>query len=100
MRQRCADQNHKHYHRYGGRGIRVCLRWRWWVRPRLRRGEPLTHVVGPDVRVPGVRAEIIFASAGPAAEKTESELVELPEWDGPVVSETGQDFYAGKDNGC
>ncbi len=27
MRQRCNDPNFHHYHRYGGRGIRVCARW-------------------------------------------------------------------------
>lgn len=27
MRQRCNDQNHRWYKRYGGRGIRVCDRW-------------------------------------------------------------------------
>jgi len=93
--------------------------WRWRVLPRLRRREPLNHVVGPDVRVPGVRSEIIFgtgkvkppqtvktakewrdllgyppppgfgdgspmaveevgACAGPAAEKTERETIDVP----------------------
>jgi hypothetical protein len=28
MRRRCYDKNLPHYHRYGGRGIRVCDRWR------------------------------------------------------------------------
>lgn len=28
MRQRCYDKNCECYHRYGGRGIRVCVRWR------------------------------------------------------------------------
>jgi hypothetical protein len=27
MKQRCADANHKDFHSYGGRGIRVCERW-------------------------------------------------------------------------
>ena len=27
MRQRCSNKNRKDYHRYGGRGIRVCDRW-------------------------------------------------------------------------
>lgn len=27
MIKRCQNQNHKHYHRYGGRGISVCDRW-------------------------------------------------------------------------
>lgn len=27
MRQRCNDPNHKSYHNYGGRGIRVCTEW-------------------------------------------------------------------------
>jgi hypothetical protein len=28
MRRRCANSNHKDYPRYGGRGIKVCDRWR------------------------------------------------------------------------
>lgn len=28
MIQRCANPNAPHYYRYGGRGIRVCRRWR------------------------------------------------------------------------
>ena len=27
MRQRCHQKNNKSYHRYGGRGIRICKRW-------------------------------------------------------------------------
>ena len=27
MRERCRNQNHKDYHHYGGRGIKVCRRW-------------------------------------------------------------------------
>lgn len=27
MHDRCEDANHNHYHRYGGRGIKVCDRW-------------------------------------------------------------------------
>lgn len=27
MKQRCQNEAHKHYSRYGGRGIRVCERW-------------------------------------------------------------------------
>ena len=27
MRQRCSDKNYHLYHRYGGRGIKVCKRW-------------------------------------------------------------------------
>jgi len=27
MKQRCYDPKHKSYHRYGGRGIRVCAPW-------------------------------------------------------------------------
>lgn len=27
MRQRCNNPNHKHYHHYGWRGIRICERW-------------------------------------------------------------------------
>lgn len=29
MRQRCYNPNHNRYHRYGGRGIEVCDRWRY-----------------------------------------------------------------------
>ena len=27
MKQRCEDPNHRAYHNYGGRGIRVCAEW-------------------------------------------------------------------------
>jgi hypothetical protein len=27
MKQRCRDPKYAGYHRYGGRGIRVCTRW-------------------------------------------------------------------------
>ena len=27
MHTRCENKNHKHYKRYGGRGIKVCNRW-------------------------------------------------------------------------
>lgn len=27
MHRRCSNENDSHYHRYGGRGIRVCNRW-------------------------------------------------------------------------
>lgn len=29
MKQRCRDSNTNAYHRYGGRGIRVCKEWRY-----------------------------------------------------------------------
>lgn len=29
MNIRCYDDRHKAYHRYGGRGIKVCTDWRW-----------------------------------------------------------------------
>jgi hypothetical protein len=28
MKQRCSDINSAHYHRYGGRGIEICDRWK------------------------------------------------------------------------
>ena len=27
MRQRCRNKKHKHFNRYGGRGIDICERW-------------------------------------------------------------------------
>ena len=27
MKRRCTDPNHPRYHRYGGRGIKICSRW-------------------------------------------------------------------------
>jgi hypothetical protein len=30
MRQRCGNPKHKHYPRYGGAGIKVCDRWRYF----------------------------------------------------------------------
>lgn len=27
MKTRCLNENHRHYHRYGGRGITICPRW-------------------------------------------------------------------------
>lgn len=68
--------------------------WRWWVKPRVPRREPLTGV--PEgARVPGVRCEFISASAGPSVEKQPNEL-EL--YDGPVGIETGKDYYAVEDD--
>lgn len=29
MIQRCTNKNHDEYHHYGGRGIKICERWRW-----------------------------------------------------------------------
>lgn len=29
MNVRCYDSRHQSYHRYGGRGIKVCIDWRW-----------------------------------------------------------------------
>lgn len=29
MRERCYYKKHPRYHDYGGRGIKVCTRWRW-----------------------------------------------------------------------
>lgn len=29
IRKRCMDRKHPQYHRYGGRGINICLRWRY-----------------------------------------------------------------------
>lgn len=30
MRKRCEDPKHEAYHRYGGRGIKICPEWKWF----------------------------------------------------------------------
>lgn len=41
MKQRCEYPKHKHYHRYGGRGIKVCLRWQMYATFAFDMGYPL-----------------------------------------------------------
>lgn len=31
MKQRCHDENHKEFHRYGGRGISICPEWLYYL---------------------------------------------------------------------
>ena len=40
MRQRCSNPNHVAYPNYGGRGISVCERWRWFQNFYADMGDP------------------------------------------------------------
>jgi len=44
MKQRCNQSNHKYYANYGGRGIKVCLRWETYANFLSDMGErPANH---------------------------------------------------------
>lgn len=42
MTQRCINHNHQYYHNYGGRGIKICQRWRKFKNFIEDMGEPPT----------------------------------------------------------
>ena len=51
MRRRCRDKNHKDYHNYGGRGIKVCNEWQdfrtfleWGMRSGYKKGLTIDRI--------------------------------------------------------